>query len=78
MLDPVAGTSRTLPWTSVSLPSTQRDAPWSVGHQAAADPSIGRRVAYSEVAVRHDGARLHAPAGWCRPLARLTPAATRP
>ena len=27
MLDPVAGTSRTLPWTSVSLPSTQRDAP---------------------------------------------------
>jgi hypothetical protein len=27
MLDPVAGTSRTLPWTSVSLPSWQRDAP---------------------------------------------------
>jgi dipeptidyl aminopeptidase/acylaminoacyl peptidase len=27
MLDPVKGTSRTLPWTSVSLPSTQRDAP---------------------------------------------------
>jgi dipeptidyl aminopeptidase/acylaminoacyl peptidase len=27
MLDPVAGTSKTLPWTTVSLPSTQRDAP---------------------------------------------------
>ena len=27
MLDPVKGTSRTLPWTSVSLPSTQRNAP---------------------------------------------------
>jgi Tol biopolymer transport system component len=27
MLDPVKGTSRTMPWASVSLPSTQRDAP---------------------------------------------------
>jgi len=27
MLDPVAGTSKTMPWTRGSLPSTQRDAP---------------------------------------------------